>query len=234
MNKLIGYVRVSTKEQGDSHVGLQAQRNDIEEFAKANGYELLEVVEEVASGSLGLEHRLELKRALALARKHKCKLAVSRLDRLSRQVAFVSALMQEQVPFVVCELGDAVDPFMLHIYAAVAEQARKVIRERVKGALSVVKQNIATNGYHVSKRGNKITTLGKVENLERSGDLGRAATKALADEFAQKHKPAIERMKAQGMTLQAIAREFNNQGIPTARGGNWTATSICNMIKRWS
>lgn len=233
MKKLVGYARVSRKEQGDSKLGLQAQQHSIKEFAQANGYELLEVIEEVANSALGLDQREGLSKALALARKHKATVIVSKLDRLSRQVAFISNLMTNNVPFIVAELGADVDPFMLHIYAAVAEKERQIIRGRIKAALASINRNIQASGSHVSKAGNVITALGNPDNLKDHAHKGRAAVKAYADEFAHKHKPSIERMRQQGMTLQAIARELNNQGVPTARGGTWTATSVCNLIKRW-
>ena len=233
MKTLIGYCRVSTREQGNSKIGLQVQQKAIREFAQVNGYELLEVFEEVASGGLGIEHRHELRKALAQARKHKATVIVNKLDRLSRQVAFIAAMMQEGVPFVVAELGDDVDNFMLHIYAAVAEKERQVIRNRVSTALQVVKENIKRDGYHISKRGNKVTQLGNLATLDLSGSKGRDQVKQLADDFALRLKPTIERMRDKKMTLQAIAKELNDTGVPTARGGTWTATSVSNLIRRW-
>jgi len=233
MKQAIGYVRVSTKEQGDSKLGLEAQRKAIEEFATTHGYELLTTHEEVASGGSGLDERKVLRQALSQAKKLKCFILISKLDRLSREVSLVSSLMTQRVPFVCCDLGDSVDPFVLHIYAAFAESERKRNSDRTKAALKAIRHNIEANGYHISKAGNKIDKLGNHNNLHLGSAKGRAAVKAYANEFAHKHKPSIERMRAQGMTLQAIARELNDQGVPTQRNGTWTATSVSNLIKRW-
>jgi DNA invertase Pin-like site-specific DNA recombinase len=234
MRKLIGYTRVSTKEQGSSKLGLQAQQQAIEEFANANGYQLLACVEEVASGACGLDQRQMLRYALAQARKHKCAVIVAKLDRLSREVALVSGLMAQGIPFIVAELGDDVDPTILHVYAAFAEKERRMIGARTKAALASIKTNISKQGHHLSRQGNVITSLGNPANLVHAGDTGRQAVIRQADEFAARMRPTIERMRRGGMTLQAVARELNDTGTPTPRGGSWTATSVCNLIARWS
>lgn len=219
MRQVIGYIRVSTKEQGDSRNGLEAQTSDIERFCESSGYTLLELHEEVASGALDLDSRSVLRRVIAKARNLKCPVMVSKLDRLSRDVAFISSLMTQRVPFVVCDLGDDVDPFVLHLYAALAEKERKMISVRTKAALAKLKE-----------RGVK---LGNPRNLSKAGDKGRKAVIAQADDFAAKLRPTIERMKRDKMSLQAIARELNEQGTPTARGGLWTAKSVSNLVSRW-
>jgi DNA invertase Pin-like site-specific DNA recombinase len=219
-NKIIGYARVSTKEQGDSRNGLEAQRADLQRFAAAEGFELVSVLEEVASGALDLSRRPVLMKALALARKHKCCVVVSKLDRLSRDVAFISALMARGVPFIVTELGADVDPFVLHLYASLAEKERRLIGKRTKDALAVLKA--------------KGVKLGNPSNLQYAAANGRAAIVASADAFAEGLRPTIARMLADKMSLQAIAREFNAQGTATARGGEWTAKTVSNLVARWS
>jgi DNA invertase Pin-like site-specific DNA recombinase len=220
MKQVIGYIRVSTREQGDSKLGLQAQQTALEEFAKSKGYEILSVVEEIASGADGLEYRQMLRYALAQAKKNKCAVLVAKLDRLSRDVAFVSHLMTQRVPFIVAELGDDVDPFVLHIYAAFAESERRKISSRTKAALAALKA-----------QGKQ---LGKPENLIAHAHKGRQAVARQADDFAAKLRPTIERMRRDSMTYQAIARELNAQGTPTARGGTWTAKTVCNLVARWT
>src|SRR3979490_1442115 len=126
VNKAFFYIRVSTTQQGRSGLGIEAQRQALQHFAQAEGIEVLgEYVEvETGKGTDALERRPQLKAALASARKHRCHIAVSKLDRLSRDVHFISGLMAHKVPFWVAELGPNVDPFMLHIYAALAEKER--------------------------------------------------------------------------------------------------------------
>jgi DNA invertase Pin-like site-specific DNA recombinase len=116
--------RVSTREQGRSGLGLEAQRETIEHFCNAEGFEIVAGFDDIASGALPIEARAGLAAALAKARKLKCPVVVSKLDRLSRNVAFISGLMARGVPFIVAELGadTDTDPFVLHLFAALAEK----------------------------------------------------------------------------------------------------------------
>jgi DNA invertase Pin-like site-specific DNA recombinase len=138
MESAIAYLRVSTRQQGQSGLGIEAQRAALAKFAEAEGMTLLgEYVEvETGKGSDALDRRPQLAAALAAARTAKCSVVVSKLDRLSRDVAFVSGLMVQRVPFIVAELGRDADPFMLHLYAALAEKERRLISERTKAALA--------------------------------------------------------------------------------------------------
>src|SRR5580692_3282143 len=138
---VITYIRVSTSPEVRSGLGIEAQRQLLRQFAKAEGLELArEFVEvETGKGSDALDRRPQLKAALAAARKLKCPVAVAKLDRLSRDVHFISGLMAHRVPFVVAELGADVDPFILHLYAALAEKERALIAGRTKAALAAVK-----------------------------------------------------------------------------------------------
>jgi DNA invertase Pin-like site-specific DNA recombinase len=122
----ISYIRVSTSQQGRSGLGIEAQRRALQQFAKAEGFELVrEFVEvETGKGADALDRRPQLKAALAAARKQKCHVAVAKLDRLSRDVHLISGLMAHKVPFLVAELGPDVDPFVLHLFAALAEKRR--------------------------------------------------------------------------------------------------------------
>jgi len=140
-DRIVSYTRVSTDQQGRSGLGLEAQREAITRFAEAEGLEIItEMVEvETGKGADALERRPVLRDALALARKHKAAVCVAKLDRLSRDVHFISGLMAQKVPFIVTELGADVDPFMLHIYAALAEKERALISERTRAALAAKK-----------------------------------------------------------------------------------------------
>ena len=128
---LIGHVRVSTSRQGRrSGLGIEAQREALARFAEAEGFELTQVYVEVETGkgADALDRRPELSAALAEARRQRCPVAVAKLDRLSRDVHFISGLVAHRVPFLVAELGADVDPFVLHLFAALAQKERAMIR----------------------------------------------------------------------------------------------------------
>lgn len=217
---LITYIRVSTSAQGRSGLGIEAQRNVLAHFALTQAYEVArEFVEvETGKGSDALDRRPQLKAALAAARKLKCHVGVAKLDRLSRDVHFISGLMAHKVPFVVAELGPDVDPFVLHLFAALAEKERTLISTRTRQALSAAKARGVTLGnpkLHVARRG------------------AVDAVKAEANRYAANVLPIIrEAQKAGASTLRQIAEALNARGIPTARGGHWYAQSIANILER--
>src|SRR3954452_10242008 len=141
MERAVAYYRVSTKQQQRSGLGIEAQRATATRFAEAERLTIIaEFVEiETGKGADALDRRPQLAVALAMARTAKCSVLVSKLDRLSRDVAFVSGLMAQRIPFIVAELGRDADPFMLHLYAALAEKERRLISERTKAALAIRK-----------------------------------------------------------------------------------------------
>jgi DNA invertase Pin-like site-specific DNA recombinase len=132
----IAYYRVSTQRQGRSGLGLDAQRSAVARFAEAETMDIIAEFTEVGKGSDALDRRPQLALALATARKRGCLVLVSKLDRLSRDVAFISGLMAQRVPFIMAELGADADPRMLHLYAALAEKERRLISERTRSALA--------------------------------------------------------------------------------------------------
>src|SRR5436190_9252296 len=162
MDRAVAYLRVSTQRQQRSGLGIEAQRAVIERFAAAEDLTLIsEYTEaETGKGADALDRRPQLAAALAAARAAKCFVLVSKLDRLSRDVAFVAGLMAQRVPFIVAELGRDADPFMLHLYAALAEKERRLISERTKAALAIRK---ASGGK-----------LGNAKNLPAAGSIGHA------------------------------------------------------------
>jgi DNA invertase Pin-like site-specific DNA recombinase len=142
-NPIIAYYRVSTERQGRSGLGLDAQRDAVKAFAAAEGFTIIDEFKEVESGkgSDALDQRPELNAAIKAAKKARCEVIVAKLDRLSRDVHFISGLMSKRVPFIVASLGRTADPFMLHIYAALAEQERRMISQRTRDALAKAKAN---------------------------------------------------------------------------------------------
>ena len=221
MQHAVAYLRVSTDRQGRSGLGIEAQRAAVARFIEAQGMTLLgEHVEiETGKGSDALDRRPVLREALAQARKGKAAVVVAKLDRLSRDVAFISGLMAQRVPFVVTELGADVDPFMLHVYAALAEKERAMISERTRAALAAKKAAGAK--------------LGNRTNLAEAGSKGAAARAAAADVFAANVLPIIREMQRAGITVPGkIAEALNVRGIRTARGGAWYASTVRNVLAR--
>ena len=221
MKQAVVYLRVSTERQGRSGLGIEAQRDIITRFAQAESVELVgEFVEvETGKGTDALDCRPQLAAALVQARKAKCPVVVAKLDRLSRDVHFISGLMAKGVPFVVAAMGGSTDPFMLHIYAALAEQERRMISERTKAALAAKKAQGAQ--------------LGNRTNLPEAQAKAVAATKAQANAFALNVLPLIDQVRECGATsYNAIAKQLNVRGVRTARGGIWQATTVRNIILR--
>lgn len=217
MKPAIAYRRCSTKEQGSSGLGLAAQAEAIAAFARAEGFEIAASYEEVASGKLDADDRPALRNALARAKQLKCPVIVSKLDRLSRDVAFISGLMARGVPFIVAELGSDTDPFILHLFAALSEKERRLIGSRTKAALQAKKAQGAV--------------LGNRTNLAEAQAKGQAANKARAREFRDKMVPFINQYREQGKTLVQIAAEFNQMGVKTAQGGAWTQSLLSRLLK---
>jgi DNA invertase Pin-like site-specific DNA recombinase len=221
MDRAIAYLRVSTQRQQRSGLGIDAQRATIARFAEAEGLKVIgEYVEaETGKGADALERRPQLAAALAAARTAKCSVLVSKLDRLSRDVAFVSGLMAQRVPFIVAELGRDADPFMLHLYAALAEKERRLISERTKAALAAKKANGAR--------------LGNPRNIEKAGAIGRNVQIAAADEFVAGLSPLLRSIRGTGaITIGAVTRALNERGIRTARGARWHVSSVSNLLAR--
>src|SRR5882672_11491325 len=143
---IVTYIRVSSSQQGRSGLGIEAQRETLRHFAHTEGFDVVsEYVEvETGKGADAMERRPQLKAALAAARKQRCHVAVAKLDRLSRDVHFISGLMAHKVPFLVAELGPDVDPFVLHLFAALAEKERSLISTRTRQALAVNRRSNLT------------------------------------------------------------------------------------------
>jgi DNA invertase Pin-like site-specific DNA recombinase len=221
MERVVAYLRVSTQQQHRSGLGIEAQRAAIERFAAAESLTIIEQYAEfeTGKGADALERRPLLAAALAAAKKAKCSIVVSKLDRLSRDVAFVSGLMAQRVPFIVAELGRDADPFMLHLYAALAEKERRLVSERTKAALHAKKASGAK--------------LGNSTNLSIAGSIGRLAQAQVADEFAINLMPVVQSIRNDGAaTLSEIVTALNSRGVRPARGNHWHRSSVRNLLAR--
>lgn len=221
MQQVVTYIRVSTDRQGKSGLGIEAQREAVARFIAAEGLEVLgDFVEvETGKGADALDRRPKLRDALAMARKAKAAVVVAKLDRLSRDVSFIAGLMAQRVPFIVAELGSDADPFMLHIYAALAQKERAMIADRTRVALAAKKAQGAK--------------LGNPTNLAEAQAKGAAAGKAAADAFAANVLPVVRQLQAAGVvTVRGIAEALNARGIRTARGGEWHGSTVRNLLGR--
>ena len=213
MERFVIYTRVSTKSQGKSGLGLEAQQRDIQLYLNnyAPDHQILGEFQEIESGSKS--SRETLQEAVKLAKAEDAVLLVSKLDRLSRDVEFIAGLIK-RATIRVAAMPTA-DNFQLHIYAALAEQERNFISLRTKAALAMAKE-----------RGVKLGTA-RPEAKKRV-----AAIKASADAFAKKVIDTIVSLRKDNKTYAEIAFELNKLGVPTARGGNWYGTTVRNYAKR--
>jgi DNA invertase Pin-like site-specific DNA recombinase len=217
---IVAYCRVSTKAQGRSGLGLDAQREALARFATSENFEIVsEFVEvETGKGADALDRRPQLATALSEARRRKCAVAVAKLDRLSRDVHFISGLMAERVQFIVAELGADVDPFILHLFTALAEKERGMIATRTRDALGRAKA-----------RGVKLGN----PKLLHAREAAVRIIRAEADQHAANVLPIVREIQRAGaLSLRTVAAALNARGIPTARGGRWQAQTVSNVLAR--
>jgi len=221
MQEFIGYRRLSTSERGRSGLGLEAQAAAILQFVKSRGGVLLQdfVEREPGKGSDALDHRPQLREAMAAAQKRRAVLVVSRLDRLSRDVHVLSGLIESGVEFVAAETPDA-DASMLHVYAAVAQGTREQIAKRISAALQAKKRVALAQG--------RANPLGHVASLEPRNKQRSESAAA----FAARLAPTLERYRSAGMPQRRMVEELNRQGIRTARGGTWSLMQLQRVLAR--
>ncbi len=209
MQKFVCYLRVSTSRQGVSGLGLDAQRQTVSSFIAGNSGELLEEFVEVESGAKN--SRPVLDAALEACRRQKAVLVIAKLDRLARNVAFISQLMETRVEFVACDAPYA-NRLMLHILSAFAEHEREQISARTKAALAAAK----ARGVKLGRNG---------INLARQN-------RSAAIKFAEKMRPEFEALfQARDRTLTSVAEQLNLSEVPTRHGKRWTATQVARVVK---
>jgi DNA invertase Pin-like site-specific DNA recombinase len=222
MCRVIAYYRVSTEAQGRSGLGLDAQRQAVRSLCEGRGWQVIAEHTEIESGKRA--DRPELTTALHNAKLTGAVLVVAKLDRLSRSVAFLSALQDSGVRFIAADMPEATE-ITVHIMAAVAQAERKAIGRRTKEALAAAKargQKLGNpNGASALRRANK----GNVDAV--------AVLKEGADSFARALAPVLEDIRRLGHTsLPLMAKALNERHIQTRRGGKWHPTSVQNLLAR--
>jgi DNA invertase Pin-like site-specific DNA recombinase len=204
--RFIAYYRVSTDKQGDSGYGLDAQRKAVLDYRNGGKWKLVGEFTEIESGKR-IDNRPELERALVAAKKHKATLILAKLDRLSRNVSFIAGLMERKVNFVCSDMPNAT-PFMLHVYAAVAEEERRMIATRTKAGLAAAKARGVVLG-----------------NPKLAADNHAAAI-----ERAKALKPVLKELRKE--SARAAAVELNVRGVQTPTGAPWSAKTVIRARKR--
>ena len=213
--RFVSYLRVSTAKQVKSGLGLEAQREAVRTYLNGGKWELVAEFVETESGKVA--DRPQLLAALERCRLTGATLVVAKLDRLSRNLAFLATLVEAGVPFVACDNPNA-SKFTVHILAAVAEHEREAISARTKAALAAAKaRGVVMGGF----RGVKVDHA-----------AGRAARAAQADGYATRLAPVVTELQASGMSLRQIAAEMTARSIQTPRGGEWTATAVSRLLDR--
>lgn len=217
--KYVSYIRVSTQRQGASGLGLEAQQAAVQAFVAQRGGEVLAEFVEVESGRKA--DRPQLAAALAEAKRQGAVLLIAKLDRLARNVAFISTLLESGAEVQAADMPEA-NKFMLHIMAAVAEQEAEAISARTKAALQAAKARGVALGF---------SNAHKVKDAQRCSKIAAQQRVEQADTFAERLRPVLASFAA-GASLRDIARELNQRGIFTPRGKEWQAASVRNLLAR--
>ncbi|AZU48393.1 MAG TPA: recombinase family protein [Kurthia gibsonii] len=213
MKQYVVYHRVSTKRQGESGLGLEAQQRDIDLFLShyAGDHQVIETFVDVRSGKGSLSDRPTLKAAVELCKQTGAILLVAKVDRLSRDVETVAHIIKHINVIIAC-LPQA-DKFQIHLYAALAEQEREFISQRTKAALQAAKE-----------RGVKLG--GIRDNIQTEGCI------KAADDRAESLRPEFQEMRRNGYSVRAMAESLNARGIKTSRGSKFNMTTVQRMIVR--
>lgn len=224
----VSYLRVSTKAQGQSGLGLEAQRSAVAKHVETSSGRLLKEFIEVESGKRS--DRMELKAAISYARRCKATLLVAKLDRLARSVAFTATMMESGIDFVACDNPNA-NSFTIHILAAVAQYEREMISKRTKEALAAAKARGVSLGS--SRPGH---WQGKEERRREGSARGAAKAaqvhRAAADAAYEDVLPLIQQLRAESMGINAIAKRLNQEGIPSRRGKQWYGATVKLVLSR--
>ncbi len=219
-SRFVSYLRVSTARQGASGLGLEAQRAAVAAHLNGGNWTLLREIVEIESGKRN--DRPALAEALRLCRQQKATLVIAKLDRLARNVHFISGLMESGVEFLAVDMPSA-NRFVVHILAAVAEQEAEAISKRTKAALAAAKERGTVLG-------------GRRVSSERFAEIGAAARQTFSAQAAKGRAqvlPVIAEIQGQGIsTLRAIAAELNLRTVDAPRGGQWSAVQVQRVLAR--
>jgi DNA invertase Pin-like site-specific DNA recombinase len=213
--KFVAYFRVNTDRQGKSGLGLQAQRKSVLDYLDGGRWSLVAEFTEIESGKHN--DRPELAKALAACKKQKAKLVIAKLDRLSRNLAFIAALMDSGVEFIAVDNPHA-NKLTVHILAAVAQHEREIISARTSAALKAAKA-----------RGKRLGN----PKLSEARRYAAVAKKERADRYSANVLPVIREIQASGVkSLRGVARALAARGIPTVRGGAWSPVQVSAILRR--
>lgn len=218
--KFVAYYRVSTDKQGKSGLGLEAQRDAVATYLNGGNWTVLKEFTEVETGkgSNALERRPELQKALTLAKKEKATLIIGKLDRLARNVHFISGLLETGVTFICADMPDA-DRTMLQMLSVFAEFEARKISQRTKDALRIKKAQLEAEGKRLGNPSPDLAT------------TNRARTEK-ADANTQKIRDLLTTWQSNGMTQRAMADELNRLGVTTTRGQEWKQGQVQRALKR--
>lgn len=222
----IALYRVSTDKQGRSGLGIEAQKEAVARYLNGGDWKLVSEFVEIETGT-NKRQRPELTKALDACKLYGATLIIAKLDRLARNVAFISALMESGVEFVACDMPTA-NKFTVHVLAAVAEHEAAMISARTKAALAAKKARGEKTGASCWRSD---TGLLSAEDRQRGQALAVDKIKTDKAERWARVQPIIQRLKGDGMSLRGIANEMNRLNIPTARGGKWSAVMIAKILR---
>ena len=227
-NRFAAYFRVSTARQGQSGLGLEAQREAVQRFVAARRGKIIAEFTEVETGKQ--DKRPQLQNALARCKRTGATLIIAKLDRLTRNARFLLSIIESNVPVAFCDLphipAGANGKFMLTQFAAVAELEAGLISERTKAALAAAR----ARGTKLGGRREGSADIAKYQaaGVEAASRMARER----AARFAEEHRDEIEVMQAEGLSPTAMAAKLNAAGVPTRRGGKWTSTGVRRVIAR--
>jgi DNA invertase Pin-like site-specific DNA recombinase len=212
-SKFVAYYRVSTERQGRSGLGLEAQKEAVRQYLAAGGWPPVEEYTEVETGKGAntLDRRPQLQAAIAACKRHKAVLVIAKLDRLARNVHFITGLLEAGVTFHAADMPQA-DKTMLQIYAVMAEAEADRISARTKAALAAAQ----ARGTVLGANGQQLARQHKAAALERAQALG----------------PTVRDLRAKGFGIRKVADELNRLSIPSPGGTKWHPTSAAKLIKR--
>ncbi|MDJ1485950.1 recombinase family protein [Cytophagaceae bacterium YF14B1] len=212
----VAYYRVSTKGQGQSGLGLDAQKRTVEKFCE-NGRIIGEYTD-IESGNNS--NRPELAKAIGFAKTHNALLVIAKLDRLSRNVHFISSLLESRVHFKACDLPEA-DHFTVHLFAALAEKERRMISERTKAALQSKKE-----------KGFKLGTPANLDQRAKQKGVAAVKSNARLDGHNIRAGAMAVLLRNQGLSFRQIARRLNELGYPTRKGKPFRPMSVKRLVDR--